>query len=66
MEIPDALASGWSFEAVGHTDTDNAWDIVAATVAKRDIKSETRIEWKDRCNGDIDGRHYDGWLFEKI
>ena len=41
MEIPDALASGWSFEAVGHTDTDNAWDIVAATVAKRDIKIET-------------------------
>lgn len=37
MEVPDALAAGWSFEAVGHVDTENAWDVVAKTIATRDI-----------------------------
>lgn len=37
MEVPDAIAAGWSFEVVGHLDTENAWDVVAKTVEKRDI-----------------------------
>ena len=38
MEVPDALAAGWSYEAVGHTDTDNAWDIVAKAIANRGVE----------------------------
>ena len=37
MEVPDALAAGWTFEAVGHEDTENAWDVVAKTIASRGI-----------------------------
>ena len=37
MEVPDALAAGWGFEAVGHTDTDNAWDIVRLAIAARGV-----------------------------
>ncbi|WP_332651084.1 M24 family metallopeptidase [Lysinibacillus sp. 54212] len=37
MEVPDAAAAGWSFEVVGHLDTENAWDIVAKTIEKRHI-----------------------------
>lgn len=41
MEIPDALAAGWSFEVVGHVDTENAWDVVAKTVAARGVTLST-------------------------
>ena len=34
MEVPDVKAAGWSFEAVGHEDTDDAWDIVLEAVRK--------------------------------
>ncbi len=37
MEVPDAIAAGWSFEAVGHVDTENAWDVVAKAVSSRGI-----------------------------
>ena len=32
MEVPDAIASGWSEDVVGHADTDNAWDILVQTI----------------------------------
>ena len=35
MEIPDALAAGWSGDIVGHQDTENAWDIVAETIKEK-------------------------------
>ncbi|MEK4627638.1 MAG: Xaa-Pro peptidase family protein [Solibacillus sp.] len=35
MEMPDVVAAGWTFEVVGHEDTENAWDVVAKTVATR-------------------------------
>lgn len=35
MEMPDAVAAGWQYEVVGHEDTENAWDVVAKTVASR-------------------------------
>ncbi|WP_431027517.1 M24 family metallopeptidase [Lysinibacillus sp. LZ02] len=41
MEVPDAVAAGWSFEVVGHLDTENAWDVVAKTMAKRQVKIAT-------------------------
>ncbi len=41
MEVPDAVAAGWSFEVVGHLDTQNAWDVVANAVAKRDVTLRT-------------------------
>ena len=37
MEVPDALATGWNFEAVGHADTDNAWHIVRDAIAARGV-----------------------------
>lgn len=41
MEVPDLKASGWSFESVGHKDTDDAWKILAAAAAKRNIELKT-------------------------
>ncbi|MCH7322391.1 Xaa-Pro peptidase family protein [Solibacillus sp. MA9] len=35
MEMPDVVAAGWKYEVVGHEDTENAWDVVAKTVASR-------------------------------
>ncbi|WP_391116399.1 M24 family metallopeptidase [Psychrobacillus sp. L3] len=32
MEVPDALAAGWTGDIVGHQDTENAWDIVVHTI----------------------------------
>ncbi|NYF25173.1 Xaa-Pro peptidase family protein [Sporosarcina sp. JAI121] len=45
MEVPDVKAAGWSYEAVGHEDTDDAWEIVLQAVRKRgDIPSSIAIE----------------------
>lgn len=41
MEVPDVKATGFPYEVVGHADTDNAWDIVATTIAKRNITLNT-------------------------
>jgi Xaa-Pro dipeptidase len=41
MEMPDAVAAGWTFEVVGHEDTENAWDVVAKTVATRNVDFAT-------------------------
>ena len=41
MEVPDVKAAGFEYEVVGHLDTENAWDIVAATVAKRNLTFNT-------------------------
>ncbi|MGN7478090.1 M24 family metallopeptidase [Solibacillus silvestris] len=41
MEIPDAVAAGWSFDVIGHEDTENAWDVVAKTVAARNVAFNT-------------------------
>lgn len=40
MEVPDVKASGWAFEAVGHADTDDAWDILSSAVTKRGVELE--------------------------
>ena len=41
MEMPDAVAAGWAFDVVGHEDTENAWDVVAKTVAARNVAFDT-------------------------
>lgn len=41
MEVPDVLATGFPYEVVGHLDTENAWDIVANTIAKRNTPLNT-------------------------
>lgn len=41
MEVPDVKAVGFPHEVVGHTDTDNAWNIVAETIAKRNVRINT-------------------------
>jgi len=41
MEVPDVKAVGFPYEVVGHADTDNAWNIVAETIAKRNVTLNT-------------------------
>lgn len=40
MEVPDLKSSGWTFEAVGHQDTEDAWEVLAAAARKRDVSLE--------------------------
>ncbi|MBS7345848.1 MAG: aminopeptidase P family protein [Caryophanon sp.] len=47
MEVPDAIAAGWGFEAVGHEDTQNAWDVLQAACATRGIDLQTLAIEKD-------------------
>lgn len=35
MEVPDALATGWTGDIVGHQDTENAWDTVVQTIQNK-------------------------------
>ncbi len=35
MEVPDVKAAGWSFETVGHQDTEDAWDVVMKATRQR-------------------------------
>ncbi|MDS9471747.1 Xaa-Pro peptidase family protein [Sporosarcina pasteurii] len=37
MEVPDVKAVGWSYEVVGHEDTEDAWEVVLSTVKKREV-----------------------------
>ena len=41
MEVPDVKAAGFPYEVVGHLDTENAWDIVANTITKRNVSLNT-------------------------
>lgn len=41
MEVPDAKASGWTNETVGHLDTDNAWEKLANAVKSRNVEIST-------------------------
>lgn len=41
MEIPDAKAAGWSYEVIGHQDTDNAMDILAQAIVARNVNPLT-------------------------
>lgn len=45
MEIPDVKAAGWTFDTVGHEDTEDAWDVVLNAVKARDLTiNEIAIE----------------------
>lgn len=35
MEVPDVKSAGWTYEVVGHADTDDAWDIIMDTLKTR-------------------------------
>ena len=37
MEVPDAISAGWNYEAVGHLDTDNAWEVLANAIKSRGV-----------------------------
>lgn len=41
MEVPDAISSGWSFEAIGHEDTDNPWEILVNAIQARNVSIST-------------------------
>lgn len=45
MEVPDAKAAGWSFDTVGHQDTDNAWHLLKEAIDKKGVTiSQLAIE----------------------
>ncbi|MHA6260666.1 M24 family metallopeptidase [Sporosarcina sp. CAU 1771] len=58
MEIPDVKSAGWVFEAVGHEDTEDAWDVVQKVVHERGItlssvaieKTHLTVERLERIN----------------
>lgn len=50
MEIPDVKAAGWKFEAVGHEDTDDAWEIAAKAVAARKLSPKKIAIEKSHMN----------------
>lgn len=37
MEVPDAIASGWNYETIGHLDTDNPWEVLSNALQSREI-----------------------------
>ncbi|WP_146551077.1 Xaa-Pro peptidase family protein [Rummeliibacillus sp. SL167] len=41
MEVPDAKSAGWSYEVVGHDDTENAWEIFHNTAETRNVPLNT-------------------------
>ena len=41
MEVPDVKSVGWSYEAVGHEDTEDAWDVVLNAVKARNLSLDT-------------------------
>ncbi|MFD2446328.1 M24 family metallopeptidase [Bacillus sp. CGMCC 1.16607] len=50
MEIEDAKRAGWQGEIIGHSDIDRPWELVQATIAKRNISpSKVAIE-KEHMN----------------
>lgn len=63
MEVPDVLTTGWAFEAVGHEDTEDAWDVVAAAVKARNLslnsiaieKSHLTVERLERMETIFEG-----------
>lgn len=45
MEVPDSKAAGWSFDTVGHQDTDNPWQLLKEAIEKKGITiSQLAIE----------------------
>lgn len=45
MEIPDAKSAGWSFDIVGHQDTDNPWHLLKQALEEKGIQvSQLAIE----------------------
>lgn len=45
MEVPDAKAAGWSFDVIGHADTDNAWEVLVNKIKESGINiSKLAIE----------------------
>ncbi|TSI03101.1 Xaa-Pro peptidase family protein [Lysinibacillus sp. BW-2-10] len=37
MEVPDARQAGWPYEAIGHLDTDNPWEVLNNAITSRGI-----------------------------
>ena len=63
MEVPDLKASGWTFEAVGHQDTEDAWEVLASAARTRNIplkniaieKSHLTVERLERMDQLFEG-----------
>lgn len=47
MEVPDTYVAGWAFEAIGHEDTENAWDVLKKACDARNVSLQTIAIEKD-------------------
>jgi len=69
MEVPDLKASGWTFEAVGHQDTEDAWEVLASAAGKRGVslkniaieKSHLTVERLERME-----QLFEGAAFQRL
>jgi Xaa-Pro dipeptidase len=52
MEISQARASGWQYEIVGFSDTDNPWEHISVALAKRHLNVSTIAIEKEHMNID--------------
>ncbi|MFJ6268287.1 M24 family metallopeptidase [Lysinibacillus xylanilyticus] len=41
MEIPDAKEAGWSYEVIGHQDTENSMEVLAQAIKDRNVNPQT-------------------------
>lgn len=66
MEVPDLKASGWTYEPVGHEDTEDAWEVLAAAAKKRGVplqkiaieKSHLTVERMERMEQLFEGAEF--------
>ncbi len=50
METGEAKASGWGFEIIGYSDTDNPWELIQKAFQKRNINVNTLAIEKEHLN----------------
>ncbi len=52
MEIPDAKAAGWSYEVIGHQDTENSMEVLAQAIKDKFIPEFNTINDVNRYLND--------------
>ncbi len=57
MEVPDLKASGWMFEAVGHQDTEDAWEVLAVCCREEKYSIEKHCNRKISFDGGAIGTY---------
>ncbi|MCA1032339.1 Xaa-Pro peptidase family protein [Bacillus timonensis] len=50
MEVTQAKSSGWQYEIIGYSDTDNPWELIQASLAKRNLPIQSVAIEKEHLN----------------